>query len=72
MLPVDDLILVVGNAAVQEVGPYDGLDYNGIDLVTLGAEGTIVTGIVTKSSPNTGAYGLTTDLLNGLPNITTN
>jgi hypothetical protein len=67
----DDLTPVVGEVAVQEVGPYDGLDYNGIDLVTLGVEGTIVTGIVPKSSPNAGAYGLTTGLLDGLPNITT-
>jgi hypothetical protein len=67
----DDLTPAVGEVAVQELGPYDGLDYNGIDLVTLGVEGTIIAGIIPKSSPNAGAYGLTTGLLDGAPNITT-
>jgi hypothetical protein len=67
----DDLTPVVGQAAVQDVGPYNGLDYNGINLVELGVFGTVVIGIVPESPPNAGAYGLTTNLLNGAPNMTT-
>lgn len=66
----DDLEPLVGQVAIQEVGPYNSLDYNGIDLVELGVFGTIVTGVVPNTPPNAGAYGLTTALLNGLPNIT--
>ena len=66
----DDLTPVVGQVAVQEVGPYNGLDYNGISLVELGVFGTIVTGVVPKSAPNAGAYGLASQVLNGAPNIT--
>ena len=41
------------------------------DLVTLGVEGTIVAGVIPKSSPNTGAFGATTILTQGQPKLVT-
>jgi hypothetical protein len=67
----DELEPVLGQVALQQVGPYNGLDYNGIALVELGIIGDIDTGVIPKSAPNAGYYGQFTDLLFGSPNITT-
>jgi hypothetical protein len=67
----DDLEPVLGQVALQQVGPYNGLDYNGLALVELGIIGDIDTGVIPKSAPNAAYYGQVTDLLYGPANITT-
>lgn len=41
------------------------------DLVTLGVAGNIVAGVIPKSSPNSGAFGATTILTQGQPQLLT-
>ena len=68
----DDLIPIVGAVAVQEIGPYDGLDYIGIDLVSPGVNGVVAAGVVPNTSPNVGVYGeATQNILEDGPFITT-
>lgn len=67
----DDLDYLTDDVAVQEVGPYDGLEYSGIDLLALGLAGTVTAGVIPHSDPNVGAYGETTDAIDGAPYIST-
>ncbi|KAE9968119.1 hypothetical protein EG328_004650 [Venturia inaequalis] len=67
----DDLSSLTQNVALQEVGPYDGLDYKGIDLISLGLDGTIVAGVTPRTYPNAGVYLPVSGVLDGAPSITT-
>lgn len=68
----DDLQPVAGGlVSLTAVGPYDGLDYQGINLISLGLGGTIVAGVIPNSSPNVGAYDIKTALTEGQPTVTT-
>lgn len=69
----DDLNAPVGGLVdLQEVGPYDGLDYVGINVIKLGLGGTVIAGVRPESQDQVGVYTARNLLLNGdTPTITT-
>lgn len=66
----DDLTQTIPAVALQDVGPYDGLDYEGLDLITLGIDGAIVAGLIPFSAPRVAAYSIVSGLTSGTPTIT--
>lgn len=84
----DDLEPVAGGLiSIQAVGPYNGLDYEGIskhnlyelnvhqltptDLITLGIQGEVIAGVNPESSPNAGAYSARSQLLDSATPVIT-
>lgn len=69
----DDLEPIAGGLiSIEEVGPYNGLDFQGINLITLGLAGQDIAGVSPESPSNVGAYSARSQLLDGAtPVITT-